>query len=155
MKPGGPLNRNKPLERKKALESKTQLQRGGWLQRSPFKAKPKNEDDEQAKKAADRAEFEASKRIIRERSGGQCEFMEDNGTRYITAANGDRFPVFSSVRCQAEAQDAHHVKRQSQGHDHSPDNLLAVCRYHHRWIHDHIAEARKLGYLSPAKRGDL
>lgn len=150
MKPRGPLNRNKPLERKQALESKTQLQRGGWLRRSPFKVKPKD-----GKQQADRDEFEASKRIIWERSGGQCEFMEDNGTHYITTANGDRFPVFSSVRCQSEAHDAHHIKRQSQGHDHSPENLLAVCRHHHRWIENNIAEARKLGYLSPAKRGDL
>lgn len=144
MKSGGPLRRYKALVAKKQLQRKQGLKPGG-----PIKSRPPTE-----KQREDREAFEAGKRAIWERSGGICEYMMPTETHRIQI--GDCvFPRWGWMRCGSAAQDAHHIQRQSQGHDHDPENLLAVCRYHHRWIHDHVAEARKLGYLSPAKRGDL
>ncbi len=145
MKRGGPLRRYKALVAKTQLQRKQGLKPGG-----PIKPKPPTEMQRE-----DREAFEAGKRAIWARAGGYCEFMEEKETRYLVSDAGDRFPVFGFVRCRNEPNDAHHIIRQSQGHDHAPENLLAVCRYHHQWIHDNIAEARKLGYLSSAKRGDL
>jgi len=127
VKRGGPLRRLTPLRAKQ------------WgIKR---KAPTQNQRD-------DRAELEASKRIIWERSRGRCEFS-------LYGVLGVALDPWGHGRCHEEAQDPHHISRQSQGHDHSPENLLAVCRCHHRWIHDNVSEARALGYLSPAKRGEL
>jgi hypothetical protein len=126
------VKRGGPLQRYKALEAKTPMRRSGWIKRKPPTQKQRD----------DRAELEASKRIIWERSRGRCEFVNPTTSDLVG-------------RCLIEAQDPHHISRQSQGPDHSPDNLLAVCRFHHRWIHDNVTEARALGYLSPAKRGEL
>lgn len=141
MKSGGPLRRYKALVSKTQLRSKQGLKSGG-----PIKPKPPTE-----KQREDREAFEAGKRIIWKRAGGQCEVFYTG----ILVSSAFIPGNWHRGQCTHEAHDAHHISRQSQGHDHSPENLLAVCRYHHRWIHDHVAEARKLGYLSPAKRGDL
>jgi len=128
------------------------VKRGGPLRRlTPPRAKQwgVNRKAPTQKQRDGRAELEASKRIIWERSGGRCEFTNDG------SMDPDASGVWTGMRCATEAHDPHHVSRQSQGHDHSPENLLAVCRFHHRWIHDNVAEARALGYLSPAKRGEL
>lgn len=132
MKRSGPLKRNTPLRAK------------AW----GIKPKPRTE-----KQKNDRAELDAAKVIIWERSGGQCEFVATDLRGYVLTQ--DTTGPIEPGRCWREAQDAHHIKLQSQGHDHSPDNLLAICRWHHTWIHDHVGEAQKLGYLSRAKRGDL
>ncbi len=120
MKQGGPLRRLTPLRRT------------GWIRRKPPTVKQRD----------DRAELEASKRVIWQRSGGRCEFVNPPTSDLVG-------------RCLIEAHDPHHISRQSHGHDHSPDNLLAVCRFHHGWIHDNVTEARALGYLAPSARGDL
>ena len=43
---------------------------------------------------------------------------------------------------------AHHVTRRSQGGGHDLPNLLTLCDFHHRWVHDHPAEAKSLGFLN-------
>ena len=130
MKRGGPLRRLTPLRAKQ----------WGIKRKAPTQ-----------KQRDDRAELEATKRIIWERSYGRCEFV----IRDATQAEWSGACFEPSRRCINDAHDPHHISRQSQGHHHSPDNLLAVCRFHHRWIHDNVTEARALGYLSPAKRGEL
>jgi hypothetical protein len=109
------------------------------LQRSAIKRKRLSEMSQ--RKQDDRAWFEASKEIIRKRSGGQCEW------RYVVYGTREI--------CTQVGTDAHHIVRQSQGHDHSPENLKWFCREHHDWCHKNISTARMLGYLSPAKTGDL
>ena len=46
-------------------------------------------------------------------------------------------------------QHPHHILRRSQGGDDSDDNLLAVCKACHRWIHDrtNAAVALARGYI--------
>jgi hypothetical protein len=60
----------------------------------------------------------------------------------------------SSGRCEARwevctgvAQHAHHRLRRSQGGQHTPENLLAVCARCHTAIHDNPARAFDLGHL--------
>lgn len=35
------------------------------------------------------------------------------------------------MRCKRRAVDGHHVKERSQGGEHHPDNVVALCRHHH------------------------
>ncbi|NAZ73928.1 hypothetical protein GTQ99_00585 [Kineococcus sp. T13] len=140
-----------PLRRRTALKAKTGLKQGAsQLKRTALRRKSLSEQSQ--RKQDDRAWFEASKGIIRKRSGGRCEFIH-----FVEVDPGlpHGLGVRALGRCGSPASDAHHINRQSQGHDHSPDNLMDLCRVHHSWIHDNVAEARALGYLSPAKRGDL
>lgn len=41
----------------------------------------------------------------------------------------------------------HHVKRRSQGGKDELRNLVSLCALHHGWVHEHVAEARRLGFL--------
>lgn len=50
------------------------------------------------------------------------------------------------VRCWGRI-DPHHLRRRSQGGLDSADNLIAVCRAHHDWIHEHPMIASTLGLL--------
>lgn len=43
--------------------------------------------------------------------------------------------------------DPHHVLRRSQGGPDTVENLIAVCRSHHDWIHQHPAKSYALGFL--------
>jgi hypothetical protein len=132
-----------PLTRKTPLKSTGQPKRSmKEMKRTPIRRRPLAEQSQ--RKQDDRAWFEGSKKAVRERSGGRCEF------EYQHAAGDGRH-----LRCLEDGTQFHHINRQSQGHDHRPEVLLHACAWHHSWIHDHVAEARELGYLSPAKRGDL
>lgn len=64
-----------------------------------------------------------------ERAGWRCEFERDG------------------QRCEARAEECHHMRRRSQGGTDDLSNLLAVCLAHHRWIHANVAEAMALGFL--------
>ena len=46
------------------------------------------------------------------------------------------------------ALDAHHVVRRSQGGKDEYDNLVSVHRVCHRYIHEHVAEAKAKGFLA-------
>ena len=65
-----------------------------------------------------RAEVEA-------RSGGVCEWPS----------------------CPELATDLHHLLMRSQGGEHTLTNLRALCRSHHRNIHDHPAQSYESGWL--------
>lgn len=57
--------------------------------------------------------------------------------------------VVDDVTCWGRL-DPHHLLRRSQGGSDDPSNLLLLCRAHHRWVHDHPAQARALGLLRSA-----
>ena len=50
-------------------------------------------------------------------------------------------------RCGRRADHAHHMLRRSQGGPDTPVNLMAVCDFHHRMIHDRPEQAYAAGYL--------
>jgi hypothetical protein len=43
--------------------------------------------------------------------------------------------------------EVHHKLRRSQGGTHELDNLATLCAAHHRWVHEHPAQAYELGLL--------
>lgn len=50
-------------------------------------------------------------------------------------------------RCRWMAQHVHHMLRRSQCGPDTPDNLMALCDFHHRMIHDRPEQAYDAGYL--------
>lgn len=42
--------------------------------------------------------------------------------------------TLQGVRCRSRACDGHHVKERSQGGEDVPDNVVAVCRFHHEAV---------------------
>lgn len=87
------------------------------LKRSPFRRKPK----------ADPITPETTAALLK-RSGGRCEFVSGN------------------LRCDQPGDHRHHILRRSHG-DHSLENLLHVCHWHHAWIHDNVAISYREGWL--------
>ncbi|MGE0796207.1 MAG: HNH endonuclease [Acidimicrobiia bacterium] len=71
-----------------------------------------------------------SRRAVAERSGGRCE-VRIRGV------------------CTGRAVHLHHVQRRDGG-DHSPSNLLHVCRRCHDHVHAHPAWAREHGFIRSA-----
>lgn len=63
-----------------------------------------------------------------ERSQGHCEAVVEG----VCVGRGDQ---------------AHHVRRRSQGGDDDAGNLLWICRPCHDWVHGHPATANALGLL--------
>lgn len=62
-----------------------------------------------------------------------------------------RHPVCEWPQCRRDAVDVHEpLTRARGGSILDPDNMRAVCREHHRWIHDHPAEATARGWLVPS-----
>jgi len=49
--------------------------------------------------------------------------------------------------CGGRAEHRHHRKSRARGGSDDPANLLDVCPYCHRLIHDHPAEAHDRGLL--------
>lgn len=48
--------------------------------------------------------------------------------------------------CKRVACDPHHIiPRRVQATRHELSNGKALCRIHHRWVHDHPKEAKKMG----------
>ena len=50
--------------------------------------------------------------------------------------------------CWGMGSDVHHVVRRSQGGSDDPANLKWLCRPCHQWIHDHVAESKREGWLA-------
>jgi len=75
--------------------------------------------------AADAAALEKARPLVWTRDGGRCQ-----------RCGGALHPA---------RWDCHHIGRRRAGH--AIDNLLALCRRCHRWIHEHPTESREAGFL--------
>lgn len=89
------------------------------LKRTPMKRGPS------PKQRKDRSEMAAIRPIIYERSGGMCEHCHEK-----------------------PGADLHHKQRRSQGGTNTLENLVLLCSECHRWVHNNVAEAVKLGLLT-------
>lgn len=72
--------------------------------------------------------------------------------RYVRDRDGWMCRAQIAQICANTPDHVHHVRRAGQGGDDGPENLLTVCFPCHRWIHDHPADAHRLGLL--ARTGD-
>jgi predicted restriction endonuclease len=67
----------------------------------------------------------AVRKEVEDRSGGNCEFPG----------------------CFNVSTEFHHRKLRSQGGKHTADNILDLCRIHHRAIHDNPKVSYERGWL--------
>lgn len=106
------------------------MKRGGPLRRNkPLEAKTplkRTGPIKQRRSKKDKALPEARKQAFA-RSAGRCEARWDG--------------------CSGTAHHAHHRLRRSQGGQHTPENLLAVCYHCHEQIHRNPAKAFERGHL--------
>jgi hypothetical protein len=65
------------------------------------------------------------KKELRDRSKGRCEM-------HVKA--GSQESGITIARCQAAADDPHHIIPRSKGRDDRLSNLMALCRYHHNLL---------------------
>jgi hypothetical protein len=91
------------------------------------------------KQRAKNRDYESAKKIVRERSGGRCE--------YLTVHPGDTPPSYRSFRCTERATQFHHRRRRGQGGEHTPENLLHLCAGCHDRIHANPAQSYASGLL--------
>ncbi len=82
----------------------------------------------------DRADRAVTLEVLLARSGGGCEAR-------------------CSELCTGEGAHQHHLLRRSQGGTNTADNLLWVCWWCHRHIHDNPAESFVAGFLIPSWEG--
>lgn len=69
---------------------------------------------------------------IKIRSGGICEFVDENG-----------------VRCKNPAERTpHHVKKRSQGGKHTLENCRDSCWYHNDWAEREKKKSLELGWTA-------
>ena len=91
-----------------------------------------------------------------EREGGRRDVVKAMLRDRPECEAGEHIVTFSGgawTDCQFWSMDVHEVQPRSQGGSIvDADNLLAVCRLCHGWIHEHPADAKVLGLL--ATRGD-
>lgn len=83
---------------------------------------------ERRSKRRNAARYAQARAVVYDRSGGQCEALIEG----VCLSRGDQ---------------AHHVRRRSQGGQDDPGNLLWVCRSCHDHIHAHPATSVALGLL--------
>jgi hypothetical protein len=69
------------------------------------------------------------KAAVIERSGGRCEWTDEDG------------------RCFAHASQAHHVLPRSRGGTDDPDNGVGLCMRHHYEVHAYPDQAKAKGLL--------
>ena len=59
-------------------------------------------------------------------------------------------PICEFGECFARSEECHHVHLRNGKNYLDSSTWLALCRDHHRWIHDHARKARSLGlFVSP------
>lgn len=87
------------------------------------------------------AEFEDAKPVVARRQGWHCLRCGRN-------THGDWWPGHST-----------HHRKSRRFHDDSPENLVRLCGSGttgcHGWVHEHPAEAERLGYILPSWRDPL
>jgi hypothetical protein len=110
--------------------------RPAWTSRKPLKQKTPlkrykrlNPISKNKERAAKRFIPKAVLKQLHERSGGQCEV------------------IVQGYRCNGGAKDPHHVLPKGRGGKNTLDNLLHICRWCHRLIHDYPDKAEQMGIL--------
>ena len=89
---------------------------------------PRWKNPERLSKRRSQVKYAKARAEVIERSQGRCE------------------AAVSSV-CRGRGDQAHHVRRRSQGGSDDPSNLKWVCDACHGHIHAHPAEAESVGLL--------
>lgn len=117
------LTRHTPLPRGKGPQRRTPLKRA---------SAKRAQQVIRAKRPRDTGPSAKVRGIVRERSGGQCEF----------------------AYCLSEAIHVHHRRPRGDGGDprpetNRPSNLVHLCLDHHLWVESYREEAGALGLLMP------
>lgn len=120
VKRSGPLRRLTPLRTRSTLRRSTPLERTSGLA-------------SQLRNSTRKRKALAVPKAVRDQV-----LERDRGCRART--------LVPEVRCFGPI-DPHHVLRRSQGGPDTVENLIAVCRAHHDWIHGHPARAYSLNLL--------
>ena len=92
-----------------------------------------------AKRRQQAEEFSGVREAAFERDGWRCQFVR------IVVEAGETVPVRAMV-CDGELH-PHHVWRQGQGGPDSIDNIVSLCAFHHRYVHDHVRWSRAVELL--------
>lgn len=107
---------------------RTPLQRGtSELKRTPIKRGTSTLKRTPLKPVSDRSSF---RRL-------QYKILRDN---YMAEHQRCEFR-----QCRKASEDLHH--KAGRTGENMFRHFMAVCRYHHAWIHSHTREARQLGYI--------
>lgn len=110
------------------LRRKTPLEPGGPIARSS----PINQVSKKRRK------------VLAERR----QFVIDTLARHPRCEAGPRVQD-RAHRCQGTPSDVHEIQTRARGGSIvDPDNVVAVCRACHDWIHSHPAQATTLGLLA-------
>lgn len=93
-------------------------------------------------------EWKAIRKAAIERAGGRCEYHEarDVGDREVWLGHG-YLSRLRSVRCTCVATTVHHRSYQRFGGQELPEDLQALCQYHHDMI-----EARDFPHRRHSRR---
>lgn len=67
--------------------------------------------------------------------------------RNLVAKRSDGLCEVRALGCELRAVHVHHRKLRSQGGKDTVGNLMHVCAWCHRWVHEHPREARKRGWI--------
>ncbi len=98
-----------------------------------------------ATRRAARSTLRAYVPVAAESVDGEAKRLEFEATeRRILKARGYRCGVDG---CTDKAVTLHHLKLRSQGGTNDDENLIPICRRHHIRLHNHPAEAAKLGLI--------
>lgn len=80
------------------------------------------------RRAAWERQFQKARVVVKQRAGGQCEFVEDG------------------ERCRRAGRNVHHMKGRVGPDVNLPENLRLFCVPHDEWVTNHPAEAIALGW---------
>jgi hypothetical protein len=92
-------------------------------------------------------------KIVKARDG-RCVFWARTRAHNLNLLDfGDAADLFvlTMVKCSGRTE-AHEPEKRSQGADETdPEQCIALCAFHHRWVHDHPRLAALLGLLGSKK----